>query len=108
MRLGRAFCGVNIAINYLKVWQAPIAEQIRPRRFPVLAPNSKQRDAVVDFGAFPQPPAALAAAPPLQPPEKPRVAIRRVPKLPRDHAGAVPVRIHVSATIPQIGMPTER
>jgi hypothetical protein len=25
LRLGGAFCGVNIAINYLQVWQAPIA-----------------------------------------------------------------------------------
>jgi hypothetical protein len=62
---------------------------------------------VVNFGTLPQTPAALAAAPPLQPSEEPGVAIRRVPKLPRDHAGAVPVRVHVSAAVPQIDMPTE-
>ena len=36
----------------------------------------------------------------LQPPQEPGVAVRRVPKLPRDHTGAVPVCVHVSATIP--------
>jgi len=107
LRLDGAFCGVNIAINYLEVRQAPIPQQIRPRRFPVLAPNPKQRNAVVNFGALPQPSAALAAAPPLQPSEEPGVAIRHVPKLPRDHTGAMPVRVHVSAAVPQIDMPTE-
>jgi hypothetical protein len=106
-RLAGTFCGVNVAIDYLEVWQAPIGEQIRPRRFPVFAPHPKQRDAVVNFGALPQPSAALAAAPRLQPPQEPGVVTRRVPKLPRDHTGAVPVRIHVDAAIPQIDMPTE-
>jgi hypothetical protein len=106
-RLDGTFCRVNVTIDYLEVRRAPIVEQIRPRRFPVLAPNPKQRDAVVNFGALPQPSAALAAAPPLQSPEELGVAIRRVPKLPRDHAGAVPVRIHIGAGIPQIDMPTE-
>jgi hypothetical protein len=53
LRFGGAFCGVNIAIYYLEVRQAPIAQQIRPRRFPVLVPNPKQRNAVVNFGALP-------------------------------------------------------
>ena len=78
LRLDGAFCGVNIAINYLEVRQAPIAQQVRPRRFPVLVPNPKQRNAVVDFGALPQPSAALAAAPPLQAPEELGVAVRHV------------------------------
>jgi len=56
------------AINYLEIWQAPIVEQIWPRRLLVLAPHPKQRDTVVNFGALPQPTAGLAAAPPLQPP----------------------------------------
>ena len=106
-RLDGTFCGVNVTIDYLEVWQAPIGEQIRPRRFPVFAPHPKQRDAVVNFGALPQPSAALAAAPRLQPPQEPGVVTRRVPKLPRDHTGAVPVRIHVGTAIPQIDMPTE-
>jgi hypothetical protein len=107
LRFDGGFCGVSIAVNYLEVWQAPIAEQIRPRGLSALAPNSKQRDTVVNFSAFPQPPAALAAAPPLQPAEKLDIAVWRVPKLPRDHAGAVPSRVHVSATVPQIDVPTE-
>ena len=106
-RLDGAFYGVNVAIDYLEVWQAPIVEQIRPRRFPVLTPHPKQWDAVVNFGALPKPSAALAAAPRLQPPQKADVVARRVPKLPCDHAGAVLVRVHVSAAIPQIDMPTE-
>ena len=61
---------MNVAIDYLEVWQAPIGEQIRPRRFPVLTPHAKQRDAVVNFGALSKPSAALAAAPCLQPPQE--------------------------------------
>src|SRR5262249_1998130 len=105
--LDGTFFRVNVTIDYLKVWQAPIVEQIRPGRFPMFAPHPKQWDAVVNFGVLPQPSAALAAAPRLQPPQEPGVVTRRVPKLPRDHTGAVPVRIHVSAAIPQIDMPTE-
>ena len=98
-RLDGAFCGVNIAINYLEVRQAPIGEQLRPRRSPVFAPHPKQRHAMINFGALPQSSAALAAATRLQPPQEPGVAARRVPKLPRDHTGAVPGCVHVSATL---------
>jgi hypothetical protein len=94
-------------LRCLGIWQAPIAQQFRPWCFPVLGPHPKQRDTVVNFSVLPQPSAALPAAPSLQPPEEPGAAIRRIPKLPRDHAGAVPVRIHVSAAIPQIDMPAE-
>ena len=106
-RLDGTFCRVNVTIDHLEVGQAPIAEQIRPRRFPVFAPHPKQRDAVVNFGTLPQPSAALAPAPHLQPPQETDVVARRVPKLPCDHAGAVPVRVHVSAAVPQIDLPTE-
>ena len=104
-RLDGTFCRVNVTIDYLEVWQAPIGKQIRPRRFPVFAPHPKQRNAVVNFGTLPQPSAALTAAPRLQPPQEPGVVTRHVPKLPRDHTGAVPVRIHIGAAIPQIDMP---
>ena len=73
----------------------------------MFAPHPKQRDAVVNFGALPQPSAALAAASRLQPPQEPGVVARHVPKSPRDHTGAVPGRIHVGAATPQIDMPTE-
>src|SRR6185312_704775 len=84
-RLDGAFYGVNIAIDYLEVWQAPIGKQLRPRRSPVFAPDPKQWHAVINFGALPQPSGALAAATRLQAPQEPGVAARRVPKLPRDH-----------------------
>ena len=106
-RLDGTFCRVNLTIDYLEVGQAPIGEQIRPRRFPALVPNPKQRDAVVNFGTLPQPSAALTAAPRLQPPQEPGVVTRHVPKLPGDHTVAMPSRIHVGAAIPQIDMPTE-
>ena len=72
---------MNVTIDYLEVWQAPIGEQIRPRRFPVFAPHPKQWHAVVNFGALPQPSAALAAAPHLHPPQEPGVVTRRVPEI---------------------------
>ena len=106
-RLGRAFCGVDIAIDHLKIWQAPIIEQLRPWRVPVFAPHPKQRHAVVNLGAFPQPSAGFAAASRLQAPQERGLATRRIPELPCDHAGAVPDRILVSAGIPQIDMPAE-
>ena len=52
-RLGRAFCGVDIAVDRLKVGQTPIVEQLRPRGVPVFAPHPKQREAVVHLGALP-------------------------------------------------------
>ena len=61
-RLCRAFRGVDVAIDYLKVGQAPIVAQSRPRRVSVCAPNPEQRDAMVDFSVPPQPAAALSAA----------------------------------------------
>ena len=66
-RLGGAFYDVDVAINHLEVWQAPIIEQRRPRRVAVFVPHPKQRDAVVNLGAFLQPPAGLTAAARLHP-----------------------------------------
>jgi hypothetical protein len=107
VRFGRAFCGVNIAIDHLKIWQAPIIEQLRPRRIPVFAPHPKQRDAVIHLGTSPQSSTGFAAASPLQAPQEPGLATRRIPELPCDHAGAVPDRILVDACVPQIDMPAE-
>jgi len=44
-RLGRAFRGMDIAVDRLKVGQSPIIEQLRPWSMPVFAPNPKQREA---------------------------------------------------------------
>ena len=41
---------MNVTIDYLEVWQAPIVEQCRPWRIPVFAPYPKQRDSVVNLG----------------------------------------------------------
>jgi hypothetical protein len=35
--LDLAFCGMGVAIDYLKVWQAPKIEQLRPRQ--ILLPS---------------------------------------------------------------------
>ena len=81
-RFGRAFCGVGIAIDHLKIWQAPVIEQLRPSRVPEFAPHPKQGDAVVNLGALPQPLAGFAAASPLQAPHEPGLTTRRIPELP--------------------------
>ena len=106
-RLGRAFCDVDFAIDHLKVWQAPIIEERRPRCIPVFAPRSKQRDTMINFGAPPQPSTAFAAAPCLRASEEPGVATRRSPKLLCDQACGVPDRILVGPSVPQIDMPPE-
>ena len=73
----------------------------------MFAPDPKQRDAMINFGALPQPSAAFIAAPCLQAPQKSRVTTRRIPELPCDHACAVPDRILVGPCVPQIDMPVE-
>ena len=107
LRLGHAFCDVDITIDKLKVWQPPIIEQHRPRFIPVLAPHPKQGRAMINFGALPQPSAGFATAPGLQAPQKLRVITRRTPELPCDHAGAMPDRVLVSPRVPQIDVPAE-
>jgi hypothetical protein len=52
-RFDGAFCCMDIAINDLKVWQAPKVEQLRPRHIPVITPHPKKRNAVVNFSALP-------------------------------------------------------
>lgn len=62
---------------------------------------------MINFGALPQPSTTFAAAPCLQAPQEPYVITRRGPKLPSDHACAVPDRILVGPSLPQIDMPAE-
>ena len=106
-RLGSAFCGVGVAIDHLKVWPAPIIKKFRPGSIPILVPQPKQWDAVIDLGALPKASAGFAAAPSLQAAQKPGLTTWRIPKLPRDHAGAVPYRILVRPSVPQIDMLAE-
>ena len=46
---GRAFDGVDVAVDHLKVRQSPKIEQSRPRRVSVFAPDPEQRDATSAF-----------------------------------------------------------
>ena len=73
----------------------------------MFAPEPKQRDAMINFGALPQPSAAFIAAPCLQAPQKSRVISRRIPESPCDQTCAVPDRILVGPCFPQIDMPAE-
>jgi len=59
--LSTGFSEVHIAIYDLKVGEPPVAKKIRPRRFAMFAPNSKQGDPVIDFGVFPKASPAFAA-----------------------------------------------
>jgi hypothetical protein len=49
----------------------------------------------------------LTAPPRLQAAEETSLATRRIPEFPRNHAGAVPIRVFVGADIPQINMPAK-
>ena len=100
VRLGRAFGGVSVTIDRLQVGQAPIVEQRWPWRIAPFAPHPKQRHSVIDLGGLPEPSAALGAAPDLQAAQKSHFVARCIPELPRDHAGAVPVRFFVCTTRP--------
>ena len=61
---------MDVAVNHLKVWQTPKIEQTRPGRVSVFAPDAEKRDAMVNFGIPPQPPAALSAPPTLDAPQQ--------------------------------------
>ena len=102
-----AFGGVHVAVDHLKIGHAPIRQQLGPRRVAALAPDAKQRHAVVDLGGFPKPPAQLRAPSRLQAPEHAVVVARRVPKPPRHHAGGVPVQPCGSSAVPQVAVPAE-
>jgi hypothetical protein len=73
---------VDVAVNHLKVWQTPKIEQTRPGRVSAFAPDAEKRDAMVNFGISPQPPAALSAPPTLDAPQQLNLATWRIPELP--------------------------
>jgi hypothetical protein len=105
------FCGtfrsVDVAVDDLKVGQSPKIEQSRPGRVSLFTPDSKQRDAMVNFGVPPQPPAALGAPPTLDAPQQLDLATWRIPELPCDHARTVPDRILVGTGLPKVNVPAE-
>jgi hypothetical protein len=98
---------MDVAVDHLKVRQSPKVDQSRPRRVSVFAPDPEQRDAMVNFGIPPQPPAALSAPPTLETPQKSNLATRRIPELPSDHTSTVPDRILVGTAAPQVNVPAE-
>ena len=106
-RFGRAFSGMDVAINHLKVGQSPIAEQFRPPFIPMVTPDLKQRDPVIDLCVLPQASASLAAAPSLQATQDRCLTIRCVPELPGNDASTMPDSILVRPAPPQILVPTE-
>src|SRR5271169_1435357 len=106
-RFSGAFGDMGLAVDDLKIGQAPIGEELRPRLFAMRRPDLKQWHAVVDLSVLPQQSAALAATPRLQTPQQLRLLARRIPKLPGDHAGAVPCGLFVGAVVPQVDMPAE-
>src|SRR5580698_6917191 len=73
----------------------------------MLAPDPKQRHAVIDLRGLPQASAALAATARLQATQQTRFAARRIPKLPGDHAGAVPGGILIWSGTPQVDVPAK-
>jgi hypothetical protein len=105
--LDGAFCSMGVAIDYLKVWQAPVTEQFRPSIIAMVTPNSKEWDAVIYLSILPEPSTCLSASPRLKTPEKRCFVTRRIPEFPCDHTGTVPVRVLVGARVPQINMPAK-
>ena len=51
--LDGAFCGVGIAIDDLKVWQAPKLEQLRPRGVSIFVPDLEEGNSMVDLSTLP-------------------------------------------------------
>jgi hypothetical protein len=106
-RLNRALRDVNLAIDHLKVRESPITEQFRPVFIPMVTPNPKQGDPVIDLGVFPEPAAGLPASPSLEASEYSDFTVRCVPKLPSNDASTMPHCILVWPRAPQIPVPTE-
>ena len=98
---------MDIAIDDLEVRHSPKIEQLRPPNVPVLAPDPKQRDAVVNFCSPPQPTSTLRAAPTLEAPQESDLGTWRILELPGDDAGAVPDRVLVGTTAPEVDVPAE-
>jgi hypothetical protein len=86
---------VDVAIDYLEIWQAPVGEQLRPLDVPVFLPYAKQGEPVIYFGVPPQPSACLETASPLKTTQKRCLAIRCIPELAGNNASTMPDRILV-------------
>jgi hypothetical protein len=106
-RFDRTLCNVDVAINHLKIWQSPIVEQLRPSFIAMVAPDSKQGDAMIYLGVPPQPSACLETTSPLKTTQKRCLVIRCIPELPGNNASTMPDRILVWPHAPQILVPAE-
>src|SRR5712691_8860218 len=98
---------MNVPIDDLQIGKSPEREQCRPGTLALLAPDPEQRHAMVDLGGLPQPLAGGGAAPRLQPLDHPVETARRIPQLPRHHAGGVPAGIGVGSALPEVDVPAE-
>ena len=98
---------MDVAIDYLEVWQSPVVEQLRPSFIAMVAPNSKQGDAMIYLGVPPQPSACLETASPLNTTQKRCLAIRSIPELPGNNASTVPNRFLIWPGTPRVRVPAE-
>ena len=106
-RLDRALGDVDVAIDHLKVRESPITQQFRPFFIPMVTPNLKQGDSVIDLGIFPESAAGLPASPPLEATEYSDFTIWCVPELPSNDASTMPDCILIRSGTPQISVPAE-
>src|SRR5258707_9465565 len=73
----------------------------------MLAPDAKERHAVIDFRGLPQALSGFGAAPRLQSLEQAHLVARCVPELPGRDAGGVPGSVAVRPSVPQVDVPAE-
>jgi hypothetical protein len=98
---------VDVAIDHLKVRESPISEQFRPFFIPMVMPDPKQGNAVIDLGVFPESAAGLPAPSPLEATEYSGFTIRCIPELPGNDASTMPHCILVWPRAPQISVPAK-
>ena len=70
----------------------------------MLAPNLKQRYAVIDLRVFPTQSLSILSAS-LKPFEEADVITRGIPEIPRNHAHRVPGRVPVGSFLPEVAVP---
>lgn len=98
---------MDVAIDYLEIWQAPVGEQLRPLDVPVFLPYAKQGDPVIYFGVPPQPSACLETASSLKTTQERCLAIRCIPELPGNNASTVPNCFLIWPGTPRVRVPAE-
>src|SRR4051812_17054937 len=79
-RFACAFGDMRIAIDHLKIGQAPEAKKLRPWPAPMLAPDLEERHAMIDLRRAQEPLPGSGAAMALQPLQQAHLPARRVPE----------------------------